>query len=77
MITEFPAILMTSLANKCCFSVPRYPKTKISDPEYKKECGYLTVDGSVRETDAAFFERMSGLISLFAAILQSNTLSGK
>jgi hypothetical protein len=73
---EFPAVLMNSLTAKCIYAVPKYSKRKPSDPEYRKECGYLVVDNVVRETDTAFFERMSGLISFFAAIVQSNTLSG-
>lgn len=57
--------------------MPKYPRRKTLDPEYKKECGYIVADNVVKESDAAFFERMSGLISFFAAIIQSNTISGK
>lgn len=43
---------------------------------YKIELGYLQIDGVVKETDSSFFERMSGLISFYSAIIQTNSLSG-
>lgn len=68
---------MALLIKKCCFAVPRYPKKSSTTEIYKIEMGYLSVDGAVKETDSAFFERMSGLISFFAAVVQTNSLSGK
>lgn len=75
-VVEFPAVLMSTLIKRCCFAVPRYPKNN-SKPEISKvELGYLTADGVVKESDAAFIERMSGLISFYAAIVQTESLSG-
>lgn len=76
-VVEFPSVLMSALIKKCCFAVPRYPRNPASSDSYKIELGYLTVDGVVKESDTAFFERMSGLISFYSAIVQSNSLSGK
>lgn len=75
-VVEFPAILMSALIRKCCFSIPRYPRRTSTDEAYKRDCGFLVVDGVVRESETAFFERMSGLISFFAAIVQTTSLSG-
>ena len=53
-----------------------YPKNLTNSEAYKIELGYFTIDGVVKESDTAFFERMSGLISFYAAIIQTNSLSG-
>lgn len=68
---------MSVLIKKCCFAVPRYPKKNSTSEAYKIELGYLVVDGVVTESDTAFFERMSGLISFYAAVVQTSSLSGK
>ncbi len=75
-VVEFPSVLMSVLIKKCCFAVPRYPKKTSTAEAYKIELGYLAVDGAVKESDSAFFERMSGLISFYAAVVQTNSLSG-
>lgn len=75
-VVEFPSVLMSALIKKCCFAVPRYPKNSTNTEAFKIELGYLTVDGVVKESDTAFFERMSGLISFYAAIVQTTSLSG-
>ncbi len=67
---------MSVLIKKCCFAVPIYPKKTSTAEAYKIELGYLAVDGVVKESDSAFFERMSGLISFYAAMVQTNSLSG-
>lgn len=76
-VVEFPSVLMASLIKRCCFSIPRYPKKSSTTEIHKIEMGYLAVDGIIKETDSAFFERMSGLISFYAAIIQTKSLSGK
>lgn len=75
-VVEFPSVLMSALIKRCCFAVPRYPKKTSTSEAYKIELGYLVVDGVVKESDTAFFERMSGLISFYGAIVQTNSLSG-
>ena len=67
---------MSALIKRCCFAVPKYPKKTSTSEVYKIELGYLVVDGVVKESDTAFFERMSGLISFYGAIVQTNSLSG-
>lgn len=68
---------MAYLFQKSIYIIPRYSRKKNSDPEFKKDSGYLTVDGVVRESDSAFSERMCGLISFYSAVIQTNSLSGK
>lgn len=67
---------MAVLIKKCCFAIPKYPRKATSDEAFKIELGYLLVDGVIKESDTAFFERMSGLISFYAAIVQTSSLSG-
>lgn len=75
-VVEFPSVLMSALIKRCCFAVPRYPKRISTNEAFKIELGYLSVDGVVKESDSAFIERMSGLISFYAAIVQTNSLTG-
>lgn len=75
-VVEFPSVLMSALIKRCCFAVPRYPRKASTSEAYKIDLGYLVVDGVVKESDTAFFERMSGLISFYGAVVQTNSLSG-
>jgi len=74
---EFPAVLAATIYKRCCFAVPRYPKKNTSDPAFKRECGYIYHDDRIAESDSAFSERMSGLISFYGALVQTNSFSGK
>ncbi len=78
-VVEFPSVLMSAIIKRCCFAVPRYPKrtSTSTNDAFKIELGYLSVEGIVKESDSAFIERMSGLISFYAAIVQTNSLTGK
>jgi nucleoporin GLE1 len=76
-VVEIPAVLITLLFRKCCFAIPRYPNKTGTDEQFKKDCGYNQLNGKISETDSAFAERMSGLISLFAALVQTSSFSGK
>jgi hypothetical protein len=75
-VVEFASVLMSVLIKRCCFVVPRYPKKTSTSEAHKIELGYLVIDGVVKESDTAFFERMSGLLSFYGAIVQTNSLSG-
>lgn len=67
---------MSALIKRCCFAVPRYPKRNSSEEAFKIELGYLSADGIIKESDAAFIERMSGLISFYAAVVQTDSFTG-
>lgn len=75
-VVEFSSVLMSTLIQKCCFVVPSYPQKASTDTAFKIQMGYLVVDGVVKESDSAFFERMCGLISFYAAIVQTTSISG-
>ncbi|XP_041270886.1 nucleoporin GLE1-like [Onychostruthus taczanowskii] len=64
-------IFLAHLHKKCPYSVPFYPARKegTSMEEYQKTLGYEVHDSKVEEQDH-FLKRMSGMIRLYAAIIQ-------
>ncbi|NXF18086.1 GLE1 protein, partial [Rhodinocichla rosea] len=64
-------IFLAHLHKKCPFSVPFYPARKegTSMEEYQRMLGYEVHDSKVEEQDH-FLKRMSGMIRLYAAIIQ-------
>ncbi|XP_059714112.1 mRNA export factor GLE1-like [Haemorhous mexicanus] len=64
-------IFLAHLHKKCPYSVPFYPARKegTSVEEYQRMLGYEVHDSKVEEPDH-FLKRMSGMIRLYAAIIQ-------
>ncbi|XP_074779609.1 mRNA export factor GLE1 [Athene noctua] len=64
-------LFLAHLHKKCPYSVPFYPALKegTSMEEYQRMLGYQVKDSKVEEQDH-FLKRMSGLIRLYAAIIQ-------
>nr|XP_031361597.1 nucleoporin GLE1-like [Lonchura striata domestica] len=64
-------IFLAHLHKKCPYSVPFYPTRKegTSVEEYQRLLGYEVHDSTVEEQDH-FLKRMSGMIRLYAAIIQ-------
>ncbi|XP_030902272.2 mRNA export factor GLE1 [Melopsittacus undulatus] len=64
-------LFLAHLHKKCPYAVPFYPALKegTSMEEYQKMLGYQVNDSKVEEQDR-FLKRMSGLICLYAAIIQ-------
>ncbi|NXM66869.1 GLE1 protein, partial [Serilophus lunatus] len=64
-------IFLAHLHKKCPYSVPFYPALKegTSMEEYQRMLGYEVVDSKVEQQDH-FLKRMSGMICLYAAIMQ-------
>ncbi|XP_064578523.1 mRNA export factor GLE1-like [Zonotrichia leucophrys gambelii] len=64
-------IFLAHLHKKCPYSVPFYPARKegTSMEEYQRMLGYEVHDSKVEEPDH-FLKRMSGMIRLYAAIIQ-------
>uniref|UniRef100_A0A8U7NZ86 mRNA export factor GLE1 n=1 Tax=Corvus moneduloides TaxID=1196302 RepID=A0A8U7NZ86_CORMO len=64
-------IFLAHLHKKCPYSVPFYPARKegTSMEEYQRMLGYEVHDSKVEEQDH-FLKRMSGMIRLYAAIIQ-------
>ncbi|KAM4662875.1 mRNA export factor GLE1 [Discoglossus pictus] len=64
-------IFLAHLYKKCPYALPFYPPFKegTSLEEYQKLLGYLLVDSKVEQQDN-FLKRMSGMIRLYAAIIQ-------
>jgi len=71
---QLTRILMAKFHKSCCYTVPHYiPKLQGQKPEeHLRALGYLN-----KETEESYFRRMSGLIALYAAILQSDPLQGR
>jgi nucleoporin GLE1 len=72
-IPAFKLVLMANLFTKCPCIVPRYPPRLEgqSDHEYKLTLGYKEIAPGQTEDEATYTERMCGLISFYAAIVQS------
>ncbi|NXI55187.1 GLE1 protein, partial [Chloroceryle aenea] len=68
---RFGDLLLACLHKRCPYSVPFYPAMKegISAEEYRRMLGYH-VKKSVVEDQDNFLKRMSGMIRLYAAIIQ-------
>ncbi|XP_051492296.1 mRNA export factor GLE1 [Apus apus] len=64
-------LFLAHLHKKCPYSVPFYPALKegTSVEEYQRMLGYDVEDSKVEEQDH-FLKRMSGMICLYAAIIQ-------
>ncbi|XP_038869257.1 nucleoporin GLE1 isoform X2 [Salvelinus namaycush] len=64
-------LILAHLHKKCPYAVPHYPPMKdgTSVEEYQKILGYRVEDGGVEAQDS-FLKRMSGMIRLYAAIIQ-------
>uniref|UniRef100_A0A8C0IGF1 mRNA export factor GLE1 n=1 Tax=Bubo bubo TaxID=30461 RepID=A0A8C0IGF1_BUBBB len=64
-------LFLAHLHKKCPYSVPFYPALKegTSMEEYQRMLGYQVKDSKMEEQDH-FLKRMSGLIRLYAAIIQ-------
>ncbi|CAI9554939.1 unnamed protein product [Staurois parvus] len=64
-------LFLAHLYKKCPYAVPFYPVYKKGVPlvDYQRTLGYV-VEGSVVEQQDNFLKRMSGMIRLYAAILQ-------
>ncbi|XP_077334824.1 mRNA export factor GLE1 [Lithobates pipiens] len=70
-------LFLAHLYKKCPYSVPFYPAYKKGVPviDYQRELGY-NIDGSVVEAQDHFLKRMSGMIRLYAAIIQIRNAFG-
>ncbi|XP_040387746.1 nucleoporin GLE1 isoform X2 [Cygnus olor] len=68
---QFGDLFLAHLHKKCPYSVPFYPAFKegTSMEEYKRMLGYQFKDSKIEEQDH-FLKRMSGMIRLYAAIIQ-------
>lgn len=64
-------LILAHLHKKCPYAVPHYPPMKDGTPveEYQKILGYRVDDSGVEGQDS-FLKRMSGMIRLYAAIIQ-------
>ncbi|XP_008416011.1 mRNA export factor GLE1 [Poecilia reticulata] len=64
-------LILAHLHKKCPYSVPHYPPMKDGTPvdEYQKILGYRVDDCGVEGQDS-FLKRMSGMIRLYAAVIQ-------
>nr|XP_033817658.1 nucleoporin GLE1 [Geotrypetes seraphini] len=64
-------LILAHLHKKCPYSVPFYPAYKEGTPthEYQRALGYQVEDSKVEQQDN-FLKRMSGMIRLYAAIIQ-------
>ncbi|NWH65903.1 GLE1 protein, partial [Geococcyx californianus] len=64
-------LFLAHLHKKCPYAVPFYPALKegTSMEEYQRILGYQIIDSKVEQQDS-FLKRMSGMIRLYAAIIQ-------
>ncbi|XP_056680192.1 mRNA export factor GLE1-like [Monodelphis domestica] len=64
-------LILAHLHKKCPYSVPFYPAFQegMASEEYQKLLGYQVKDSKVEQQDS-FLKRMSGMIRLYAAIIQ-------
>ncbi|XP_072287328.1 mRNA export factor GLE1 isoform X2 [Pyxicephalus adspersus] len=64
-------LFLAHLYKKCPYALPYYPFYKKGEPliEYQRKLGYI-IDGSGVERQDNFLKRMSGMIRLYAAVLQ-------
>ncbi|XP_076587226.1 mRNA export factor GLE1 [Chaetodon auriga] len=63
--------ILAHLHKKCPYAVPHYPPMKDGTPveEYQRVLGYRVEDSGVEGQDS-FLKRMSGMIRLYAAVIQ-------
>uniref|UniRef100_A0A8C6M8V4 mRNA export factor GLE1 n=1 Tax=Nothobranchius furzeri TaxID=105023 RepID=A0A8C6M8V4_NOTFU len=64
-------LILAHLHRKCPYAVPHYPPMKDGTPveEYQRILGYRVNDSGVEGQDS-FLKRMSGMIRLYAAVIQ-------
>uniref|UniRef100_A0A8C9ZBJ9 mRNA export factor GLE1 n=1 Tax=Sander lucioperca TaxID=283035 RepID=A0A8C9ZBJ9_SANLU len=64
-------LILAHLHKKCPYAVPHYPPMKEGTPveEYQRILGYRVDDSGVEGQDS-FLKRMSGMIRLYAAVIQ-------
>lgn len=64
-------LILAHLHKKCPYAIPHYPPMKDGTPveEYQRILGYRVDDSGVEGQDS-FLKRMSGMIRLYAAIIQ-------
>uniref|UniRef100_A0A1A8QKA6 mRNA export factor GLE1 n=1 Tax=Nothobranchius pienaari TaxID=704102 RepID=A0A1A8QKA6_9TELE len=64
-------LILAHLHRKCPYAVPHYPPMKDGTPveEYQRILGYRVNDSEVEGQDS-FLKRMSGMIRLYAAVIQ-------
>ncbi|XP_039620254.1 nucleoporin GLE1 [Polypterus senegalus] len=64
-------LILAHLHKKCPYAVPFYPPMKdgMSFEDYQRVLGYR-VEGSTAESQDSFMKRMSGMIRLYAAMIQ-------
>uniref|UniRef100_A0A7N5ZVX3 mRNA export factor GLE1 n=1 Tax=Anabas testudineus TaxID=64144 RepID=A0A7N5ZVX3_ANATE len=64
-------LILAHLHKKCPYAVPHYPPMKDGTPveEYQRILGYRVDDSGVEGQDS-FLKRMSGMIRLYAAVIQ-------
>ncbi|KAH6582555.1 hypothetical protein BASA61_008454 [Batrachochytrium salamandrivorans] len=72
---QFLSIFLGRLMKKCPFIVPRYIRKLPSDSlaDYMKRSGYKEIDGKL-ESEIQYGERMCGILSLYAAIVQTSNI---
>lgn len=71
--SDFGDLFLAHLQSKCMYTVPRYhtlTDTGGSNEDQWKAMGYEVSNGEIEEDDK-FLQRMSGLIRLYAAVIQS------
>ncbi|XP_077377691.1 mRNA export factor GLE1 isoform X1 [Festucalex cinctus] len=68
---QFGDLFLGHLHKKCPYAVPHYPRMKDGTPvdEYQRILGYRVDDDGLEGQDS-FLKRMSGMIRLYAAIIQ-------
>ncbi len=66
-------ILVHMMHTRCPYLIPKFVtrSTDQTDVEYKLALGYLKSDDGTLESDAAYYERMAGIVCLFGAITQA------
>ncbi|KAJ1913274.1 Nuclear pore complex nucleoporin component, partial [Tieghemiomyces parasiticus] len=69
----FADILLARLAKRCPYIVPRFvlPQPGQSRPEYLKSLRYKKTNTQTPEADEQYYNRMSGLVALYAALTQT------
>ncbi|CAL1615215.1 unnamed protein product [Knipowitschia caucasica] len=65
-------LFLAHLHQKCPYAVPIYPQktATTTDTDFHRMMGYRVDDSSGLENDDSFLKRMSGMIRLYAAIIQ-------
>ncbi|KAJ3189486.1 hypothetical protein HDU85_003117 [Gaertneriomyces sp. JEL0708] len=74
---DFLDILLGRLYLRCPFIIPVYPtrEKNDTDDEFRKRLAYKKINDTDWETETHYQERMCGTLALYAAIVQTRTLS--